>query len=173
MVRVDKINKIIPHKVSANVSTPLQIQFYLAGYFACIAKRSRTHKYRYFKKHFTAPCGQSLTPQFFTMTNVAVISGYQATVIWCQTFCVVSVLGGWLIWLHLLDCILKDRLKNNQQDFAKSEVNLKRFKVNWNLFLQFTYRREQCGEVDKMINCIVKFQNILFFTWLRYLFFLL
>ena len=163
---------------------PSKFNFIWQGCFACIAKRSRTHKYRYFKKYFTAPCDQSLTPQFFTITNVAVISGYQATMIWCQTFCVVSVLGGWLIWLLLLDCILKDRLKNNQQDFAKSEVNLKRFKVNCNLYPQFTYShqvtkynfvmwREQSGEVDKMINCIVKFQNILFFTWLRYLFFLL
>lgn len=107
----DKLNKIIPHKVPANVSTPLQFNFIWQGCFACIAKRSRTNKYQYFKKHFTAPCGQSLTPQFFTITNVAVISGYQATMIWCQTFCVVSVLGGWLIWLLLLDCILKDRLK--------------------------------------------------------------
>ena len=34
-------------------------------------------------------CSKSLTPEFVTMTNKVKIYGYQATIIRCQTFCVV------------------------------------------------------------------------------------
>lgn len=107
----DKLNKIIPHKVPANVSTPLQFNFIWQG---CLHILPKDHEHINIStlKSTSLPLVASHWPlSFFTITNVAVISGYQATMIWCQTFCVVSVLGGWLIWLLLLDCILKDRLK--------------------------------------------------------------